>query len=100
MDSLLSATHMAVILVIQICSISRICTKPLIILIYDVHRVDKHSKIKLYDDDVTFNKEIKCETYCNLLQEDRDRICDWTEKWHHLILESDLVPIKLNWQYV
>ena len=56
---------------------------PLLFLLYidDLHSVVKHSKLKLYGDDVTLYKEIKCESDCKLLQEDLDRICDWADKW-------------------
>ena len=51
---------------------------PLLFLLYidDLHSVVKHSKLKLYVDDVTLYKEIKCESDCKLLQEDLDHICD------------------------
>ena len=56
---------------------------PLLFLLYidDLHSVVKHSKLKLYADDVTLYKEIKCESDCKLLQEDLDCICDWADKW-------------------
>ena len=56
---------------------------PLLFLLYidDMHRVVKHSKLKLYADDVALYREIKSKTDCMLLQEDLDRICDWATKW-------------------
>ena len=55
---------------------------PLLFLLYidDMHRVVKHSKLKLYADDVALYREIKSKTDCMLLQEDLDRICDWATK--------------------
>ena len=43
--------------------------------------VVKHSKLKLYADDVALYREIKNETDCQLLQEDLDHICDCANKW-------------------
>ena len=56
---------------------------PLLFLLYidDLHSVVKHSKLKLYADDIILYKEIKCESDCKLLQEDLDCICDWADKW-------------------
>ena len=56
---------------------------PLLFLLYidDLHGTVKHSKLKLYADDVTLYQEIKSETDCELLQEDLDRICGWANKW-------------------
>jgi len=56
---------------------------PLLFLLYidDPHSVVKHSKLKLYADDVTPYREIKCESDRQLLQEDLDHICDWAKKW-------------------
>ena len=55
---------------------------PLLFLLYidDLRSIVKHSKVKLYADDVTLYKEIKSEIDCILLQEDLDRICDWANK--------------------
>ena len=55
---------------------------PLLFLyIDDLHTIVRHSKLKLYADDVALYKEIKSEADCQLLQEDLDRICDWANKW-------------------
>ena len=56
---------------------------PLLFLLYigDMHKVVKHSKLKLYTDDVALYQEIKSKTDCMLLQEYLDRICDWATKW-------------------
>ena len=56
---------------------------PLLFLLYidDLHCIVKHSKLKLYADDVTLYCEIKSVEDCHLLQEDLDRICDWDNKW-------------------
>ena len=54
---------------------------PLLFLLYidDLHSIVRHSKLKLYADDVTLYREIKSEADCQLLQE--DHICSWANKW-------------------
>ena len=56
---------------------------PLLFLLYidDLHSIVRHSKLKLYADDVALYREIKSEADCQLLQEDLDHICDWANKW-------------------
>ena len=56
---------------------------PLLFLLYidDLHSIVRHSKLKLYADDVTLYREIKSEADCELLQEDLDHICNWANKW-------------------
>ena len=56
---------------------------PLLFLLYidDLHCIAKHSKLKLYADDVTLYCKIKSVEDYHLLQEDLDRICDWTNMW-------------------
>ena len=51
---------------------------PLLFLLYinDLNSVAKHSKLKLFADDVTLYREIKCLPDCQLLQEDLDSICN------------------------
>ena len=55
---------------------------PLLFLLYidDLHSIVRHSKLKLYADDVTLYREIKSEADCQLLQEDLDHICSWANK--------------------
>ena len=73
---------------------------PFLFLLYidDLHSVVKYSKLKLYTDDVTLYKEIKCESDCKLLQEDLDCICDWADKWQLRLdaskCEAFLISIK------
>ena len=56
---------------------------PLLFLLYidDLHNIVRHSKLKLYADDVPLYREIKSEADCQLLQEDLDQICSWANKW-------------------
>ena len=56
---------------------------PLLFLLYidDLHSIVRHSKLKLYADDVALYREIKSKADCQLLQEDLDHICDWANKW-------------------
>ena len=55
---------------------------PLLFLLYiDLHSIVKHSKLKLYADDVALYREIKSEADCQLLQDDLDLICGWAKKW-------------------
>ena len=56
---------------------------PLLFLLYidDLHNIVRHSKLKLYADDVALYREIKSEADCQLLQEDLDQICSWANKW-------------------
>lgn len=56
---------------------------PLLFLLYidDLHSIVKHSKLKLYADDVALYREIKSEADCQLLQDDLDPICGWANKW-------------------
>ena len=55
---------------------------PLLFLFYidDLHTIVRHSKLKLYANDVALYREIKSEADCYLLQEDLDCICDWANK--------------------
>ena len=47
---------------------------PLLFLLYidDLHSILKHSKLKLYADDVALYRKIKSEADCQLLQDDLD----------------------------
>ena len=55
---------------------------PLLFLLYidDLHSVIRHSKLKLYADNVALCREIKSEADCKLLQEDLDQICSWANR--------------------
>ena len=52
-----------------------------LLYIDDLHNIVRHSKLKLYADDVALYREIKSEADCQLLQEDLDQICSWANKW-------------------
>ena len=52
-----------------------------LLYIDDLHNIVRHSKLKLYADDVALYREIKSEADCQLLQEDLDQICSWDNKW-------------------
>ena len=52
-----------------------------LLYIDDLHSIVKHSKLKLYADDVALYREIKSEADCQLLQDNLDLICGWANKW-------------------